>query len=99
MAARPAGRRRPYFALGAVPFVLSFALLWADFGLTSQVGMFVTYTAIYILYSVCSTVLTVPIGLTTTGASLTDATVTPMDFSSQAPARSVARTVTVALPC
>lgn len=55
-----AGRRRPYFALGALPFVLSFALLWADFGLTSQVGMFVTYTSIYILYSLCSTVLTVP---------------------------------------
>lgn len=55
-----AGRRRPYFLLGAVPFSATFALLWVDFGLESQLGLFALYSAIYILYSLCSTVLTVP---------------------------------------
>ena len=54
------GRRRPYLLIGALPFGLSFAALWVDLGSGSQLGMFVYYTAAYVLYSLASTVLAVP---------------------------------------
>jgi GPH family glycoside/pentoside/hexuronide:cation symporter len=54
------GRRRPYFLLGAVPFAFSFGLLWVDIGLQSQAAMFAFYAGVYILYSLCATVITVP---------------------------------------
>jgi sugar (glycoside-pentoside-hexuronide) transporter len=57
------GRRRPYFLIGALPFGLSFALLWSTPGLSAEfgeVGIFLFYTAIYVLNTVCSTVLAVP---------------------------------------
>ncbi len=53
-------RRRPYFLLGAVPYGLSFALLWAEAPFSSQVGMFVYYAGAYCLLSLASTVLSVP---------------------------------------
>ena len=53
------GRRRPFFMLGALPFGLTFALLWTTPG-GSQTGMFVYYTALYILLSLSMTVLAVP---------------------------------------
>jgi sugar (glycoside-pentoside-hexuronide) transporter len=55
-----AGRRRPYFLIGVFPFAASFALLWTGPPVESQLGMFAFYSAIYVLYSLCSTVLTVP---------------------------------------
>ena len=55
-----AGRRRPYFLAGALPFAASFALLWLDPGLESQLGLFLFYSGAYVLFSLCSTVLTVP---------------------------------------
>jgi len=54
------GRRRPFFLIGAVPFGVAFALLWADPGTTSQWGMFLYYTSIYVLLSLSMTVLSVP---------------------------------------
>lgn len=55
-----AGRRRPYFLLGAFPFGLSFALLWTECPFPSQIGLFVWYAAAYCLLSLAYTVLSVP---------------------------------------
>jgi sugar (glycoside-pentoside-hexuronide) transporter len=54
------GRRRPYLALGALPFGLTFALLWLDLGQSSQVDKFLFYSSAYLLHSLASTVLAVP---------------------------------------
>ena len=54
------GRRRPYMLLGALPFGASFAALWLDAPLHSQLGMFAYYAGAYVVYSVASTVLAVP---------------------------------------
>lgn len=54
------GRRRPYFLLGAVPFGVSFALLWVDYPVESQVAKFVVYAVVYLVHSLTSTVLAVP---------------------------------------
>ena len=37
------GRRRPYFLIGAIPFGVSFALLWLDVPFGSQLGKFAYY--------------------------------------------------------
>jgi len=55
-----AGRRRPYFLIGAIPFGLSYALLWTHLPTDSQLGLFAYYTAIYCLMSVTMTVVSVP---------------------------------------
>ena len=55
-----AGRRRPYFLIGAIPFGLSFALLWIDFPAQSQWALFAYYTGVYCLMSVAMTVVSVP---------------------------------------
>jgi oligogalacturonide transporter len=54
------GRRRPYFLLGAVPFGVSFALLWWEPPLSSQGAKFAYYASWYVLHSLAATVLTVP---------------------------------------
>ncbi len=54
------GRRRPYFLLGAIPFGLSFALLWTPSPFPSQEGKFVYYAFVYILVSLSITVVSVP---------------------------------------
>ena len=53
------GRRRPFFLLGALPFALTFALLWTTPG-GSQMELFAYYAALYVLLSVSMTVLSVP---------------------------------------
>lgn len=55
-----AGRRRPYFLLGAIPFGVSFALLWWDLPVESQSAKFVYYTTVYTLVSIAMSVLSVP---------------------------------------
>ncbi|MBX3026728.1 MFS transporter [bacterium] len=55
-----AGRRRPYFLIGALPFGLSFAALWIDLPAASQAVKFAYYAAIYSLTSVWMTVLAIP---------------------------------------
>jgi sugar (glycoside-pentoside-hexuronide) transporter len=54
------GRRRPYLALGALPFGLSFALLWVDLGPGPQSEKFLFYSGVYVLHSLASTVVGVP---------------------------------------
>jgi sugar (glycoside-pentoside-hexuronide) transporter len=54
------GRRRPYFLIGAIPFGVSFALLWQDPPLATQAARFAYYSAVYCLLSVAMTVLAVP---------------------------------------
>jgi sugar (glycoside-pentoside-hexuronide) transporter len=54
------GRRRPYFLIGALPFGLSFALLWVDTGLPSLELRFLYYTVVYCMLSVALTILSVP---------------------------------------
>jgi Na+/melibiose symporter-like transporter len=55
-----AGRRRPYFLIGALPFGASFALLWSAAPMGSQGALFAYYGLTYVLYSVSVTVLSVP---------------------------------------
>jgi sugar (glycoside-pentoside-hexuronide) transporter len=54
------GRRRPYFLIGAVPFGLTFAMLWSDGRAHSEWMAFCMYSAVYIANTVSSTVLAVP---------------------------------------
>lgn len=53
------GRRRPFFLIGALPFGISFALMWASPGGT-QTEMFIYYTALYVAVSLSMTVVAVP---------------------------------------
>jgi GPH family glycoside/pentoside/hexuronide:cation symporter len=55
-----AGRRRPFFLLGAVPLGVTYALMWWTPPLESQAALFAYYTAIYLLYTLAVTVTTVP---------------------------------------
>ena len=57
-----AGRRRPFFLIGALPFGLCFALLWrTPFDASDgQAAMFAYYTLVYMALSLATTVLSVP---------------------------------------
>jgi len=55
-----AGRRRPFFLLGAIPLGVTYALMWFTPPLASQWGLFAYYTAIYLLYTLAVTLTTVP---------------------------------------
>lgn len=55
-----AGRRRPWFLIGMLPFGASFALLFVDTPDASQAAKFAIYTGVYVLHSLASSVLTVP---------------------------------------
>ncbi len=54
------GRRRPYLLLAALPFGLSFALLWQALAIHGQATLFAAYAALYILHTTASTMLGVP---------------------------------------
>ncbi len=54
------GRRRPYFVLGALPFGLSFALLWTPAPFEHELSRFAYYTAVYCLLTTAMTVLAIP---------------------------------------
>ncbi len=55
-----AGRRRPYFLIGMLPFAGAFAALWSDLsGFTPDVRFWLL-VAIYLVFTVSSTVLSVP---------------------------------------
>ncbi len=53
------GRRRPWFLIGAVPFGLSFALLW-QVPFAGQTAMMIYYLAVYVALALATTVLSVP---------------------------------------
>lgn len=55
-----AGRRRPWFLLGALPFGASFALLWAPAPVDALGARFAYYAVWYVLLSLSMTVLAVP---------------------------------------
>ncbi len=55
-----AGRRRPYFLIGMLPFAAAYGALWSDFGSASNGTKLLLYAAIYILFTLGSTVLSVP---------------------------------------
>lgn len=54
------GRRRPYFLAGALPFGLSFALLWQALEVEGETARFLLYTGAYVLHTLSSTVVAVP---------------------------------------
>jgi sugar (glycoside-pentoside-hexuronide) transporter len=55
-----AGRRRPYFLIGAIPLGASFALLWTTTDSDNQMAKLAYYAAIYIVFALSTTVLSVP---------------------------------------
>jgi sugar (glycoside-pentoside-hexuronide) transporter len=55
-----AGRRRPYFLIGMLPFGILYAALWSNPGTSSETASFVYYAAIYALFSLAMTVVSVP---------------------------------------
>ena len=54
------GRRRPYFLLAALPFGVSFTLLWATPDASGEAAIFLFYLSIYVVSTLCATVLAVP---------------------------------------
>jgi sugar (glycoside-pentoside-hexuronide) transporter len=54
------GRRRPYFLIGALPFGLSFALLWSEAPFDSELARTLYYAAVYVGFGLCVTVVSVP---------------------------------------
>jgi sugar (glycoside-pentoside-hexuronide) transporter len=55
-----AGRRRPYFLIGALPFGLFFALMWLSVPFESQSARFVYYSLTYVCVSLAMTCISVP---------------------------------------
>lgn len=55
-----AGRRRPYFLIGALPFGVTYAAMWLDPPFEAQWALFVYYTLAYTLASIAMTVLCIP---------------------------------------
>ena len=55
-----AGRRRPYLLIGAFPFALSFAAIWAAPEISDPTLEFAYYVGLYVLISVSMTVVAVP---------------------------------------
>ncbi|MGH7288230.1 MAG: MFS transporter, partial [Myxococcota bacterium] len=55
-----AGRRRPFFLIGALPLGASFAALWATPDTGGEAGRFSYYAVIYVLFALSTTVLSVP---------------------------------------
>ena len=53
------GRRRPFLLFGAIPFGLSFILLWLSPNL-SQTGLIVYYSVAYIIYEAMATIVYMP---------------------------------------
>lgn len=54
------GRRRPYLLFGALPFGVTFALLWLIPPVESQVLLFAYYTAVYVLFETAFTAVSCP---------------------------------------
>ncbi len=55
-----AGRRRPYLLIGAIPFAVSFAAIWAAPTIENQALEFAYYVALYALISISMTIVAVP---------------------------------------
>ncbi len=55
-----AGRRRPYFLIGAIPFGVFFALMWSNPPLETDLARFAYYALVYVGVSLFMTCLSVP---------------------------------------
>lgn len=55
-----AGRRRPYFLLGAIPFGISYALLWSEAPFDGQLARFAWYGLAYVVFGIGVTIVSVP---------------------------------------
>ena len=65
------GKRRVYMLFGAIPYGLSFILLWlAPFGENAQIAKMIYYTLVYMLYNTVWTVVYIPYNALT--ANMTD---------------------------
>lgn len=64
------GRRYPWMAIGAIPFGICFTLLWWVPSTDSQMGLFVYYCAIALIYHIAFTAVVLPYA--TLGAELTE---------------------------
>jgi len=64
------GRRYPWMAIAAIPFGICFTLLWWVPPMSSQVGLFVYYCGITLMYHVAFTAVVLP--YTTLGSELTE---------------------------
>ncbi len=54
------GRRRPYLLFGALPFGLSFILMWVVPAISNQTMLLLYYTAMYVLFDTLFTLVNVP---------------------------------------
>ena len=55
------GRRRPWLLFGALPFALTFILLWIKPGfITSQTGLLLYFAAAYLIYEASATTVYMP---------------------------------------
>ena len=54
------GRRRPFLLFGALPFVVSFAMMWWRPPIEGQTPLFVYYVAAYLLYETAATFVYMP---------------------------------------
>ncbi len=54
------GRRRPFLLIFAIPFGLSFAIMWAAPPLTSQIGLVIYVSLAFMLADTLSTLVSVP---------------------------------------
>ncbi len=55
------GRRRPWLLFGALPFALTFILLWIKPGfITTQTGLLLFFAAVYLIYEACATTVYMP---------------------------------------
>ena len=54
------GKRRLCFLLGIIPMLITFSLLWFNFGITSSGGLAAYYIIAYILFSTSFTIIMVP---------------------------------------
>ncbi|HEB91457.1 MAG TPA: hypothetical protein ENI85_17920 [Deltaproteobacteria bacterium] len=55
-----AGRRRPYFLIGSIPFAVSFAAIWSVPSIESPAVQFAFYTGVYVMLSISMTVVAIP---------------------------------------
>jgi sugar (glycoside-pentoside-hexuronide) transporter len=55
-----AGRRRPYFLMGMVPFGVLYALLWVDRSAASEGAQMFYYAGVYAVFVLTMTLLSVP---------------------------------------
>ncbi len=54
------GRRRPYFLFSSIPFGVSFFLLWVPIPFSTQLGLFVYNSLLYVLFTTSYTLFAVP---------------------------------------